>query len=309
MGLYKLITEHYLKFREDNASFHGLLKHAEHILSSSQFSSHTDEPFVFFSSFVEELGFSKACILLTDDNQFKVFFTYGFDKISSQKSVSSKDFWDGTIPSEEWISVYGEDTVSFRQLFSDDDNAEISMLHIKKINIDSEQCIIIITENTKQSLVDTDLVDIVLPSLIPQINNCMETRRITSGTSFATKFETAVNTENSLIENAKGFMFTVSLDNYFKSFDYLSPEAEMLLFKSLHYAISILTKLPDIIYADNNTIKIIRFSNNELDEELYAYQLKKTISPVFSADKADFIEIQCTGSSSDINDLVDFLQW
>ena len=201
MGLYKLITEHYLQFREDNASFHGLLSHAEHILRSSRFSTHTDEPFVFFSSFVEELGFSKVCILLLDENQFKVFFTYGFDSISSQKSVSTKDFWDGTISSDEWVSVDGEDTVSFRQLFSDDDNAEISMIHIKKIEVDDEPCILIITENTKQSLVDTDMVDLVLPSLIPHIHNCLETKRITSGTAFATKFETAVNTENSLIGN------------------------------------------------------------------------------------------------------------
>ena len=103
-------------------------------------------------------------------------------------------------------------------------------------------------------------------------------------------------------------MFSVSLNEYFKSFENLSTEAQSLLFKSLHYAISILTKLPDIIYADNNTIKIIRFSNTDLDHELYAYQLKKTISPVFSPDKADLIDIQFIGSSADINELADFLQ-
>ena len=307
MGLYKLITENYLNFRKD-ASLKGLLAHAEHILRSAQFSSHTDEPFIFFNSFVEDLGFSKMCVLLTDENLFKMYFSYGFDSSTFQKSISTIDFWDGTVPSDEWFSVSGEDAVPFRQLFSDDDNAEISILHIKRIFVNNEPCIIIIAENTKQSLVDTDMVDVVLPSLTPHIQNCIETKRVTSGTYFATKFETAVNTENSLIENANGFMFSVSLNEYFKSFENLSTEAQSLLFKSLHYAISILTKLPDIIYADNNTIKIIRFSNTDLDHELYAYQLKKTISPVFSPDKTDLIDIQFIGSSSDINELADFLQ-
>ena len=308
MGLYKLITENYLKFQQNNSSFHGLLNHAEHILRSSKFSSPTDEPFIFFSSFVEELGFSKVCILLPDENQLKIFFSSGFDSATFQKSESTKDFWDGTLPSEDWFLATGEDLVSFRQLFSDSDNAEISMLHLKKIVISEEPCILIIAENTKQSLVDTDMVDLVLPSLIPHIQSCLDTKRITSGTTFATRFETAVNAENSLIENAKGFMFSVSLDKYFESFDNLTPEAEHLLFKSLHYTIGILTKLPDIIYADYKTIKIIRFSNNDLDEELYAYQLKKTVSPIFSADKADLIDIQYLGSATDINELADFLQ-
>ncbi len=308
MGLYKLITEKYMNFRKDEALFHGLLEHAEHILRSTQFSRHTDEPFIFFSSFVEELGFSKMCVLLSDENLFKIYFSYGFDSATFQESVSTRDFWEGTVEKDEWLSISNEQIVPFRQLFSEDDNAEISILHIKMTDVNSEPCIILIAENTKRSLVDTEMVDVVLPSLIPHIQNCLETKRITSGTSFATKFETAVNAENSLIENAKGFMFSVSLNEYFKSFDNLSTEASALLFKSLHYAISILTKLPDIIYADNSTIKIIRFSNNELDEELYAYQLKKTISPVFSAEKADLIDIQFAGSSSNINELADFLQ-
>jgi hypothetical protein len=297
-----------MNFRKDEA-FHGLLAHAEHILRSTQFNYHTDDPFIFFSSFVEELGFSKMCVLLTDENQFKVFFSCGFNSETFEKAVSTKDFWDGTIPQQdEWFSVSDEDVVSFRQLFSDSDNAEISMLHIKKIEVNGEPCIIIIAENTKQSLVDTDMVDVVLPYLIPHIPNCLDTTRITSGSAFATKCETAVNAENSLIENAMGFMFSVSLDKYFESFENLTPEAKQLLFKSLHYAISILTKLPDIIYADNNTIKIIRFSNNDLDEELYAYQLKKTVSPIFAAEKAELIDIQCLGSATDINELADFLQ-
>ena len=308
MGLYKLITENFLKFQQNDASFHGLLNHAEHILRSARFSSKTDEPFTFFSSFVEELGFSKVCILLSDENLFKMYFSYGFDSSSFQKSISTKDFWDGTVTTEEWIQASDEDIVPFRQLFSEDDNAEISLLHIKRFELNETSCIMIIAEHTKQTLVDTDMVDVVLPSLFPHINHCIETKRIISGALFATKFETAVNTENSLIENANGYMFTVSLDNFFNSFDYLSTEAALLLFKSLHYSINILTKLPDIIYADDHTIKIIRFCNGELDQELYAYQLKKTISPIFSPEKADLIEIKCEGSSSDINDLIDFLQ-
>ena len=308
MGLYKLITEYYLPIRKETGSVHGLLSRAEHILHSARFSCKTDEPFVFFSSFVEELGFSKVCILLSDENLFKMYFSYGFDSSSFQKSVSTKDFWDGTIPSEDWFQASDEDIVPFRQLFSEDDNAEISLLHIKRFELKETSCIIIIAEYTKQTLVDTDMVDVVLPSLYPHIEHCIETKRIISGALFATKFETAVNTENSLIENAKGYMFTVSLDNFFNSFDYLSAEASLLLFKSLHYAINILTKLPDILYADDHAIKLIRFCNGELDDELYAYQLKKTISPIFTPEKSDLIEIKCEGSSSDINVLIDFLQ-
>ena len=78
MGLYKLITEKYLNFRKDASGFQGLLEHAEHILRSARFSCNTDAPFLFFDSFVEELGFSKMGILLTDENQFKIYFSYGF---------------------------------------------------------------------------------------------------------------------------------------------------------------------------------------------------------------------------------------
>ncbi|MCR4939698.1 MAG: hypothetical protein K5930_06265 [Treponemataceae bacterium] len=307
MGLYKLITENYLRFQKDAAVFQGLLNHAEHILNSVSFNSLTDEAFIFFNSFVEELGISKMAVLLPDNNQFKMYLSYGFKSGTEEQMVSTKDFWEGTLPGDRWLSVTKEDIVPFRQIFSDEDNAEISILHVKRMELKKVPIIILITEGTKISLVDTELVDIVLPSLYPYIEKCLNLKRLTDNITFPSEFDTAVNIENSLIENSKGFLFEISLDSFFASFPNLTGEARQILFKVLFNALSLLIKVPDILYVYQDKIKIIRFSNNELDEDLFSYQLKKTISPVFSEEKADLIDIKSSASSSDINELTDFL--
>lgn len=308
MGLYKLITEKYLNFQSDTAVFQGLLDHAEYILRSAHFSSHTDEAFIFFNNFVEDLGISKMCLLLPNENQFKMYFSYGFESESFKKAVSTIDFWEGTVPQDEWYSVMAEDIIPFRQLFSEDDNSEILILHIKRINLQSTSLIILIGECTKQSLVDTEMVDLVLSSLYPHIEKTHEVKKITETLTFPSEFDTAVNIENSLIENSKGFLFEISLEAFFDSFNGLTPDARQLLFNSYFYALQILIKHPDILFNYNGRIKVIRFSNNDIDEELYAYQLKKTLSPVFTPEKADLIEINCLGSSSETEKLTEFLQ-
>ena len=308
MGLYKLITEKYMTFRKDAALFHGLLDHAENILNSARFNNNTDEPLIFFRTFVEELGFSKMCVLLPDENQFKMYLSYGFRLDSFQKAISTKDFWEGTLTTEDWIEATDEKLVPFRQLFSSDDNNEITILHLKKSLIKDTPVIIIIAENTKQTLVDTEMVDIVLPSLFPNIEKFLETKRISNQVVFDTEFDTAVNIENSLIENSKGYLFELSLDVFLDSFDELFQETKDILFNNMFYAVQILTKLPDVVFAHGHTIKIIRFSNNDLDVELYAYQLKKTISPVFSEKKSDLFEIEYVGSSSEESELTSFLK-
>ncbi len=308
MGLYKLITEKYMTFRKDAALFHGLLDHAENILNSARFNNYTDEPLVFFRTFVEELGFSKMCVLLPDDNQYKMYFSYGFHSESYQKSISTKDFWEGTLTTLDWINATDENIVPFRQLFSDDDNNEITVLHLKKSLIKDTPVIIIIAESTKQTLVDTEMVDIVLPSLLPYIEKFLEIKNISNQVVFDTEFDTAVNIENSLIENSKGYLFELSLDVFLDSFDNLFPETKEILFNSMFNDVQILTKLPDVVFAHGHTIKIIRFSKSDLDVELYAYQLKKTISPVFSENKSDLFEIEYVGSSSEESELTSFLK-
>lgn len=308
MGLYKLITENYNNFRKDADNFHSLLSHADYILKSSRFNSSIDEPFSFFTTFSEDLGFSKVCILLLENEQYCSFLSYGFHPETFNKSVSTRDFWEGTLETSDWISASGEYAVPFRQLFSDEDNNDINIIHIRKLHLNDTGAIIIITENTKKSIIDFEMVDLVLPSLLPHVEKCIELTKLTSKVQYPSQFDIMVSLENALVENSHGFMFQIDLNNLLNSFQSLAETSRNLLVKCIYDAASIIVKAPDICYMKDSKIKIIRFSNSEMEQDLYAYQLKKSLSPVLTQRKADYLDIEYAGSSTSVQDFSAFLE-
>ena len=161
MGLYQKICEHFINPQNSSTEKSmGLLAKAQEFLASNpipHFSVNIDAPFVFFKNFAYEVGLQKVAVLIPVENQYQTIFSYGIESASREENISTLDFWNGTISTEAWYSLSGEDLSSFYQLFSENDIHNLKHIHIKKFLIDENNyAIILILQDTENSLIDVE---------------------------------------------------------------------------------------------------------------------------------------------------------
>ena len=347
MGLYKIITDRY----QQNASSaeetksKGLLKYAEELLSSeSPVSSENisaepaepavseeetpeaavqdeavsedkvvfaDEPLMFFHNFAEEVGLSKACVLMPYKNGYKMFFSVGFDTNSLNKSFSTADFWDGALKTDDWFCYSNEKLTPFFQLFSSNDIEDIKHLHIRRlIYADNKTCIFIVAEESTTPILDSETLDMVLPS----ITECLE-KADSVIKSYNIEIKKPVETElNKTIASATDEGFTGNklvispCPIYRQIFELASENDLYVLFSCMISKLNEMIKAPDVFYfTPEHEIRLIIFSKNEFDSDIYAAQLKNAFSNIFSENKADLLSVTSEGKSSSKFELSDFI--
>lgn len=153
MGLYDRV----ISYIHNNHP--GLLKLAESELENN--------PVVIFNKETRKLNIKKACILVCNDNYYRLFLSTGFSSDNLADSVSTADFWDGTLPVSDWFFVTHENAAPYLQLFSKDDISDISKLHIKRFTASDIKYIFIAAETEN----DTGLSVEPLDSLISSFSN------------------------------------------------------------------------------------------------------------------------------------------
>lgn len=111
---------------------------------------------VFFSQFVKKYGFNICALLERKDLSFFITQSVGFDCTSLICSVSSSDFWNGTLKEKnKWYSfTKNESLLPFFQLFSFSLKEKISSLHISFIN---ENTILMLCNITDSSIINSKL--------------------------------------------------------------------------------------------------------------------------------------------------------
>ena len=219
MGLYQKICDKFLNqdnidsFNDQNCV--GLLAKAEQFLSNMENIDclKFDKPFVFFKNFASEVGLNKVAVLVPYENVYHTIFSYGIEPASREETISTCDFWDGTLTSNQWYSLADEDLSSFYQLFSYDDAQVLKHLHIKKFQIDENTyAIILILEDTLTSLIDLETIEIILPNLKEQLLPIITL--INDGALFPKNEDLSEIKERINSEVAKfntGFMHSISL--------------------------------------------------------------------------------------------------
>ena len=136
-------------------------------VSIPYFDCKIDEPFVYFKNFATEVGLEKIAILIPVGNYYQTIFSYGVETDTRDESISTVDFWNETLEANQWYSLSGEDLSSFYQLFSENDIQNLKYLHIKKVNVsENESIIVLILEDTENSIIDLESIEIVIPNLV-----------------------------------------------------------------------------------------------------------------------------------------------
>lgn len=132
----------------------GLLKLAESELENN--------PAVIFNNEARKLNIKKACILVRNDDFYRLFISTGFSSQTLSDSVSTSDFWDGTLPHSDWASFSHENAVPYLQLFSKDDVSDIAKLHIKRFCASDIHYIFIAAETDENDVISFSSLDSLL---------------------------------------------------------------------------------------------------------------------------------------------------
>lgn len=333
MGLYQIICDNYLDSSKKVEQPMGLLAKAKMYLaneskveesttqneivngnteeeSSNPYSKKIDDPFVFFKNFCEEIGLQKTVLLIPHENQYKAIFSYGVESASRDESVSTFDFWDGTISENKWYSFFGEDLCPFYQLFSSDDAQLLKHLHIKKIEItENTFAILLILEDYANSLIDLETIEIILPNLKSYLAYMIDLSN--ENVFFKENQEISCIKDKIYSEIAKfntGFLYTISLQSIFRQLqDSVSFDDFFHIFSFIFHLVSSNQDENEIWYfTEELEIRNVIFAQTEMDLSKYIDNLNNIIKDSFSIENPE-LEIMYKGNSIDEQEILDFL--
>lgn len=333
MGLYQIICDNYLDSSKKVEQPMGLLAKAKMYLAneskvadsvmedstnlnnieeslSNPNTKKIDEPFVFFKNFCEEVGLQKIVVLIPHTNQYKTIFSYGVESASRDESISTLDFWDGTLSENKWYSYFGEDLCPFYQLFSSDDAQLLKHLHIKKIEIaENVFAIIMILEDYTKSLIDLETIEIILPNLKSYLTYMIEFSA--ENVFFKENQEISCIKDKVYSEVAKfntGFLYTISLKSIFRQLqDSVSFDDFYHIFSYIFHLVSSNQNDNEIWYfTEELEIRNVNFAQTEMDLSKYINNINSTVKNSFSIENPE-LEIMYNGNSIDENEIFDFL--
>lgn len=126
----------------------GLYRRAHALLNAGESKNTTaiplDDLFTRFRHFAESGIVERFAVLAELSGSFKIAFSCGLNAQTVRKSVSTRDFWNGTIENGEWYRFTGRQLTPFYQFFSAADTAFLTELHIKKLEDTFPQSICIV---------------------------------------------------------------------------------------------------------------------------------------------------------------------
>lgn len=273
-------------------------------------SAKIDEPFIFFKNFANEVGLQKVVVLIPYENNYQTIFSYGVESYSREKNVSTLDFWNGTLDGVQWQSYSGEKLCPFYQLFSQDDVQQLKHLHIKRFEIDEDTCaIILILEDSSNSLIDLETIDMILPNINEYLKPLIEMSN--ENVLFQKNEDISFIKDKINSEVAKfnmGFLHTISLQSIFRDLkDLVSFDDFYHIFSVIYHKIISLKNERDIWYFTNELeIRNVIFAQTELDLVEYTRKINNLIKSSFSIENPT-LEILYKGNALESEEIFDFL--
>lgn len=334
MGLYKKICDNFLDSSTKVEPRFGLLAKAEMFLaneeikpeisanvdvqtpiesedlSSSPYPIKIDEPFVFFKNFCTEVGLQKVVVLIPHENTYKAIFSYGVESASREESISTFDFWNGTLKENQWYSFSGEDLCPFYQLFADNDVHLLKHLHIKRFEIaENVYSIILILEDSVNSFIDLETVEIILPNLKEYLLSFVEFSN--DGILFKKNEDLSEIKDKVSSEIAKfnmGFLHSISLQPIFRELqDSVSFDDFYHIFSFIYHLVLSEKSENEIWYfTEELEIRNVNFAQTEFDLNEFTNKLNSKIKNIFSIENPE-LEIRYEGNSLEENEIFDFL--
>ncbi len=261
----------------------GLLSHMEAILardkalqSSGSMDDSIQKKVADYHSFAEKAALKQSAVLVPFGRRFFMRYEHGFDVVSIFKSVSSVDFWNGTLPqNQQWHTFSGDDLEPFYQLFSSEFNLNLNDLHMKSFILLADvpiQAILLIADKT----IDRELIDRNIPELADyiaaEISNVIEAIPPTPLREGSRSFSVSIKEPVAEI--------TDSLHTDTEALDLLFP---VVLSETLNRLQQILSP-DDIVFPLNEFDIVLFFSHaDNMDADLLQFQLQKYFIPLLGS--------------------------
>lgn len=273
----------------------GLLSHMEAIRARDlelQFSganeiSSQKKKIVDYHSFSDRAALKQSAVLVPFGKRFFMRYEHGFDAASILKSISTVDFWNGTVPQhQEWHTFSGDELEPFYQLFSDDVVQNLTHIHVKSFVILADvpiKAIMIVTD----AEIERERIDDFIPNLadfiaadISNDGSIMSapifsvTPMLDCGSIFT------ISTKEAIAEVADSFCVDA------EALDLLFP----VVLSEANNRIRRILSSTDYCFPGNEfKISIIFTQASSLDSDLLQFQLQKHFASLFGASASKII--------------------
>lgn len=273
----------------------GLLSHMEAIrardlefrtLGANGISSQKKK-IVDYHSFSERAALRQSAVLVPFGKRFFMRYEHGFDAASIFKSISSIDFWNGTVPQhQKWHTFTGDELEPFYQLFSNDVVHNLTHIHVKSFVILADvpiKAIMIATD----AEIERERIDDFIPNLadfiaadISNVGSIMSapffsgTPLLDCGSIFT------ISTKEAIAEVADSFCVDA------EALDLLFP---VILSETNNRIRKILSSTDYCFPGNEFKISIIFSQASSLDADLLQFQLQKHFVSLFGASTSKII--------------------
>ena len=290
MGLLSRISSE--EHCEKKSGTAGLLARSEHVAQIPRFSS--------FSEFSSAYGLSHCAVLSIINGSFVITACTGLDALTIGLSVSSPDFWNGTLKSSDFCTfLLSDGTIApFYQLFSPEMKEKILGIHILRISSDRiffyADIGHIQTFSESASLVKAVLFENF--SRKEDSENCEDSVSLSPSYN-ADLFLLSAKIAISSIVRDSGITDTIIADSVFNT---IYDE----LFNLLNSHIS----MPDrCITSVNGEIKLVILTHGSSDESVLQFHIARLFAPVLGNILADSVILLKAASSSNPSKIKEFI--
>lgn len=276
----------------------GLLAKASALTSSIQVQVRD----VSLSDFAEKHNINHCALYsrIDDDESDKIIITdcIGLDADTVIKSVSSVDFWRGTLEQPLQLKTYsGSECNQFFQFFSEDTAHQISKLFFIRAN-----------DDTVFMACEFDGEQIDLPSS-NDVNKIMLYRQA--------DFIVAEDFVDGFKKGSSANLFLISVkfatDNVISSTEASLTDNEKNIISRAIYSMIVseisrsLSSIDKICYDGNGEIKVVMFASDKIDDQLLQFHLASSLEKLIGSE-AQSVEVMLFDSVTTSQDIELFLQ-
>ncbi|MBR0155597.1 MAG: hypothetical protein IJM22_05940 [Treponema sp.] len=254
-----------------------------------------------FQQWAKSYGFEHCGVFTLVHGMYVISHAYGIDSQTIANSVSSKDFWSGTLDSKETVFNYSKDDQNFYdflQFFSFDIKNEICHISFVKFNQGGEQAILMIFNMDSSKKINISLSDTAKLNLSERAKNLSLSKKDTD-----------------VSKNAEFQMFTLSLSESVESSikSVQLPERSIYncvlecIYDEITDLMSDAFPLPDIVaFAEPASVKIVLTNKSSIDELLLQSHINLLLTDLLCKPSV-FPLLTTAGKTRNFEQAIDFL--
>jgi len=259
-----------------------------------------------FQQWAKQNGFERCGVFRSKSGLMLLECANGMDAQSVFSSISTQDFWNGSVHSDTWITLDRESPnfSAFTQFLGQEARAKVKAFRIIKI-AEGDQLLVFFQYSYEQTSFPK-AKDSFKQELL-EVLRCHRQSLMSEPTHELVK---------SLSDKGKVRLFLISTKRAFEDAIEKVEVCETTLlkilvntiFEELFYKTKRLFSAPAMIYsADPDEIKVAAIVNSEVEDEILKEQLSLEYEDTIGSDAAKKIIILTAGYSNDNEEILDYL--